>query len=266
MRVVKLALIVVILIAGFLLGWPARRFNKLAWRDRIACACHAMILRVIGVRVAVRGQVSGSRPLLVVANHLSYLDVSVLYSVFPFRFTPKSDIASWPGIATLCRAADAVFIDRRPEKLAESLGKVQQALANGHVVCLFPEATTGNGIHMLPFKSGFFSLAEQPAGGQELQVQPVAIVYTRIHRLPIASYQWPAIAWYGDMEFLPHLWELLKLGHIDVEVVLLSPATLKEHGDRKRLAAHCERAIAEAIETTKANAFPAVKGAWGAGK
>lgn len=249
-----------------MLAWGAKRSKKLIWRDRIACACHALILRVIGVKLTVRGQVTALRPLLVVTNHVSYLDVSVLYSLFPFRFTPKSDIASWPGIGVLCRVVDTIFIDRRPEKLSESLAKVQQSLASGQAVCLFPEATTGNGIHMLPFKSGFFSLADKPIHGQELQVQPVAIAYTRIHRLPIASYQWPEIAWYGDMELLPHLWGLLKLGNIDVEVIFLSPVTLKEHGDRKRLAAHCEQVIAEAIETARIHAFPPLKAAHGTSK
>lgn len=256
-RGIKLLLMILCFGVSFLMAWVAKRAGKSALRDRISCRCHAAVLRIAGVRLAVHGAPDASRPLLMVTNHLSYLDIPVLGSVFPFRFTPKQEIASWPGIAALCRVTDAIFVDRRPEKLSPSAEAVQNALAKGEVVCLFPEATTGNGVRTLPFRSGFFALAETGIGGQELVVQPAAIAYTHIRRLPVDSSQWPDIAWYGDMELLPHLWKLLGLGRIDASLIFLPPARIKDYGDRKRLAAHCEQAIGAAIEESRGKSLAA---------
>lgn len=254
-RAVKFFLLVICIGLCLAAAWICKRAGKLAWRDKIAGAGYAMMLRIIDIRLAVRGNVSEARPLLVVTNHLSYLDIMLLGSVFPFRFVAKQEIASWPGIAACCRVTDTIFVDRRPEKLPQAALAIQRALAKGEAVCLFPEATTGTGIRVLPFKSSFFAMAETPIDGRELTVQPVAIAYTHIRGLPIDSGQWPDIAWYGDMELLPHLWTLLNLGRINAELVFLPTVTLKEHGDRKLLAQYCEQTIADAIRSSRGKAM-----------
>lgn len=253
-RVLKLFLLLLCIGVSFILIWIAKRAGRLDWRDEISCRCYRAMLRIVGVRVTVRGRLDAARPLLAVSNHLSYLDIALLGSAFPFRFVAKQEIASWPGIGACCRVTDAIFIDRKPEKLPQSALAIQRALARGEAVSLFPEATTGNGIRMLPFKSSFFALAETPIDGRELTVQPIAVAYTRIHRLPIDSSQWPGLAWYGDMELVPHLWTFLNTGRIDADLIFLPPATIKQHGDRKRLAQHCEQAIAEAIRAAREKA------------
>jgi len=226
--------------------WLAKKWGKIRWRDGMVRFCYAGILFIIGIRLRITGCLEKIRPLLLVTNHLSYLDICVLGVAAPVRFAPKSEIAAWPIVGRICRVCDAIFIDRRPEKIKEMTGAVQAVLGRGELVCLFPEGTTGNGLHLLPFKSGFFSLAEEKIDGRELTVQPAAIIYTRIRRLPIDTTQWPLIAWYGDMELFPHLWRLLKMGSINAELVFLPPVTASQCGDRKQLASYCHQAIAEA--------------------
>jgi len=226
-------------------AWLVKLLRKPDIRDRVVCLCYGGILRIVGVRLRVTGALAQGRPLLLVSNHLSYLDIVLLGRMHAVRFTPKSEIGGWPVIGGICRLCDAVFIDRRPEKFMQVRQSVQAVLESGAVVSIFPESTTGNGLHLLPFKSAFFSLAE--GMGHALHVQPAAITYTRIRHLPIDRAQWPQIAWYGDMELVPHLWQLLTLGPIDARLAFLPPVTLAECGDRKALAAHCHRAIAEAI-------------------
>lgn len=247
LRALKAVLLVKWVLLCFLAGWVVLKLKKPALRDRIARACYRGMLRIIGVHVAVSGEMAPARPLLVVSNHVSYLDVPVLGSVFPFRFTPKLEISRWPGIASLCAATGALYIDRKPSAIGKNMEKLRAALAGGEVVSVFPEATTSAGVRMLPFKTSFFDLAE---GG--VWVQPVAIAYSRIRRLPIDSGQWPLIAWYGDMDLVPHLWTLLGLGRIDVRVTFLPPETIGAHGgDRKRLAARCEQVISEVIQANR---------------
>ncbi len=248
-RILKLILLCLWIFLCFCPGWVAGRFGKTALRDRLARLCYAGILKIIGVHVSVRGQVSPARPLLLVANHISYLDIFVLGSAFPFRFTPKSEVAAWPGIGALSRATGAVFVDRRPEKMKQSVNDIRATLASGDVVCLFPEATTSNGVTLKPFKSGMFQLAADE--GQATMIQPAAIVYTRLRRLPIDHGQWPLIAWYGDMDLAPHLWELLGLGRIDVELIFLPVVSTQEHPDRKAIAARCQKDIWDAVESVR---------------
>jgi len=251
LRVVKLAAVVLWIALCSLLAFFCIQFKKLSWRDRISCVCYRGLLRIVGLRLMVQGDVSAARPLLIVSNHVSYLDVVILGSVFPFRFTPKQEIAKWPAIGGICRLTGCVFVDRHVRGIQTSMQEVRAALQRGDVISLFPESTTGNGIEIGIFKPAFFHLADQPLGDAELTIQPAAISYTHVGGLPIDSCQWPMVAWYGDMVLVPHLWELLKLGRIRATLVFLPPASLHQYGDRKGLAAHCRNVISEAIQASR---------------
>lgn len=231
--------------------WLVKKLKKTRWQEVLVCVCYKGILQIMGLHVRLKGAMSDTRPLLLVTNHLSYLDVVVLGSQVPVRFAPKIEIAHWPVIGWICRLCDAVFIDRNPRKTDDAKQVLRSALGRGEVVCLFPESTTGTGMHLQTFRSSLFSLAEAPIGEHMLSVQPAAIIYTCLSRLPIDSTQWPVIAWYGDMELIPHVWNLLKQGRLDAELVFLPQVTLADHPDRKLLAAHCQKAVAEEIQRAR---------------
>lgn len=235
-----------------------RRMAGAPLRGRIIMQCYRGILRIIGLHVRQRGELTCDRPLVVMANHISYLDIVVLGSRLPVRFTPKADIARWPAIGTICRLCGDIFVDRRPEKIREARAAIHQALGQGEAVCLFPEGTTGNGLHLLPFKSGIFSLAGEEIEGRVTVVQPVAVAYTKLWRLPIDKAQWPMLAWYGDMQLLPHLWNVLTLGRIDAELVVL-PAYLPGAGvGRRELATACHREIGNSLLEVRQREKPAI--------
>jgi len=203
---------------------------------------------VIGVELTISGKIDSARPLLLVSNHVSYLDIPILASSAPICFTPKSDISGWPVIGTIAKLSGSVFIDRRPDKMVEMKQAIHTALVANRIVLLFPEATTGNGVHMEPFKSGFFSLAEEEINGQPLTVQPACIAYTHVCGLPITTAEWPHVAWYSDMVLAPHAWELLKLGPIRAELTFLPPVTLPSLGDRKKLSSYCQSVIRKQLD------------------
>lgn len=287
--IVKSLLLILWIFFSTCLLWLVKKTGKKKWRDRFCNFAFAVICVIIGIRVKVEGEVAGARPLLLVSNHISYLDILILGWKTTARFTPKNDIAKWPVISTVCRLLDCVFIDRANGSIKEVRGKIYNGLAAGEVISLFPEGTTGNGRRILPFKSSLFSIAEEKInmkplpepplaakakvseGGKcswcaaislskvrglffkpapkplpdneeeikELFIQPAIISYISIGCLPIDSSQWPAIAWYGDMLLLPHVWQMLKLGRIDARLTLLPPVTISQFGDRKQLAAYC---------------------------
>ena len=74
-------------------------------------------------------------------------------------------------------------------------------------------------------------------------MQPVSIAYAGLHGIPMGRENRPFFAWYGDMELVPHLWECLRMGPIDVAVEFHKPTTIDEAGGRKGLAAYCEAVV-----------------------
>lgn len=240
MRIFSSFLLILWVIGWFPLVAAAYFCKKKKLRgEMVKCVCRGM-LRLMGVQVNQLGALHAGRPLLVVSNHLSYLDILVLASAMDCRFVPKKEIARWPVISSICTLLDVVYIDRRPGKIHEGNQAIAAMLAAGEVVVLFPEATTGNGRHLLPFKPAFFE------AGQGVTLQPVAIAYRKIRGLPIDYGQWPLIAWYGEMLLLPHWWKLLSLGCIEVDLHFLPP--LESQGvDRKTLALQTHAMIEQAL-------------------
>ncbi len=248
---IKLVLLLAWLAFGMIPLFIAYKLKKYHVRDWVMSVGSSVILKILGIRVHVTGSPAEIRPLLLVSNHITYLDIWVLNSKAYVHFTPKIEISKWPFIRSITNMSGSVYVERQASRISDGRTKLAAALAKGEMICLFPEATTGNGLRVLPYKSSFFSLTEEPIDGKELTVQPIAITYSYIRGLPVDTTQWPNIAWYGDMELMPHLWNLLKMTPIDAELVFLSPTTLALHGDRKKLAAHCQKLTEEAIETLR---------------
>jgi 1-acyl-sn-glycerol-3-phosphate acyltransferase len=240
LRIIPLFLLVMWLVVWLPPVALAYAFKKKKLRGRMVKFVCKGLLRILGVQLKIIGEPSNERPLLMVSNHISYLDIWILASAVDCRFVPKSEIAQWPVIGLICRILDVVFIDRSTGKIMQGNQAIASALAQGEIVALFPEATTGDGKHMLPFKPAFFESAQGAA------IQPAAIAYRKIRGLPIDYGQWPLIAWYGDMSLLPHLWKLLSLGKIEAELHFLP---LMEHSGegRKQLALQAQSAIEAAL-------------------
>lgn len=238
--------------------WFSYLLKKYVWRDRFMRIASRGILKISGIQLTVSGALSAARPLLVVSNHISYMDILILSSQEPLHFTPKSEIAKWPLIGYICKITGCVFVERKPGKVKEMAVRMRQKLESGEVISLFPESTTGGGVHVLPFKSSFFSLAEETFVGGTLQVQPLALTYTGASNLPMDLRLWHQVAWIGDMELVPHLWEFLSLSPVKAELHFLPPVTLAQYGNRKALAAGCQSLIEEEIEIIRAKSYAPV--------
>ena len=102
---------------------------------------------------------------------------------------------------------------------------------------------------MLPFKSALFSLAEIGRDGGPITVQPVSIAYTHLDGIPLGRHMRPFVAWYGDMDLLPHLWALLGLGRLTVHVDFHAPVTIADFASRKEMADYCQRVVGGGVLT-----------------
>src|SRR5262245_28039014 len=212
-------------------------------------AYHRLVCRILGIRVAAQGQLAMARPLLIVGNHTSYLDIEVLGSVVPGSFVAKAEIARWPFFGWLAKLQRSVFIERRSSKTREHKDEIEKRLLDGDVLILFPEGTSNDGNRLLPFRSALFSVAERRIEGEALVVQPVSLAYTRLDGMPMGRSFRPFFAWYGDMELPPHLWRMLGLGVVTAEVIFHEPVTIDRFGTRKALAEECWRVVSEGVAT-----------------
>ncbi|NJM33857.1 MAG: 1-acyl-sn-glycerol-3-phosphate acyltransferase [Rhodomicrobium sp.] len=213
---------------------------KLPAARYLPCWYHKMVCRLLGIRVHLSGGPVAPGPMLIVSNHISWLDIPVLSSIAPLSFVAKQEVSTWPFISWLAKLQRSVFIDRtKRTSVAETRNRIMGRLRAGERVVLFAEGTSSDGNQVLPFKSPLFAAVEpDEKNGDGYSLQTCAIVYTHIHGLPMNRQQRPVIAWYGDMDMLGHAWGVLKGGPLDVHVRLGEPVSLSSVGDRKKLAAH----------------------------
>ena len=120
--------------------------------------------------------------------------------------------------------------------------KIFKLLSDGKKLLLFPEGTTSDGNRVLPFKSSLFSALEN----QDFIVQPLIIIYSNLNGIPINRWLRPMIAWYGDMELMPHLSVLKNIKSIHAKIIYLKPVNTINFANRKELSIHLEQQIYEA--------------------
>ncbi|MBC7950686.1 MAG: 1-acyl-sn-glycerol-3-phosphate acyltransferase [Rhodospirillaceae bacterium] len=215
-------------------------------------AYFALVTRILGFHVVRRGvPTATAKPVLFIANHASYLDIIVLGSLLEANFVAKSEVAGWPGFGFLSRIAQTVFVDRKRGATHKERDALSTRLAAGDSLILFPEGTSNDGNRVLPFKSSLFAVAQmRGADGAILPVQPISVAYTRLDGHPMCRAFRPFYAWYGDMTLAGHLFALLGLGQLTVEVVFHPPVTIADFRDRKALANHCHDVIANTVVAT----------------
>ena len=225
----------------------AMLFRLKGVQRRLPLWWHRIAIRLVGIRVHVHGGATPARPLLLIANHVSWLDIMVLGSVMELSFISKSEVATWPIFGWFAKLQRSVFVEReRRSKTGAVATQIADRMAEGDVLVLFGEGTSSNGIHVLPFRPalvGAAAKAAQAAGGGGAMIQPVALNYTELHGVPVGRFHKPRIAWYGDMDMPSHLWWVLKHGDIDVDVVFGDPLPFVEGTDRKRTTKAAEDAV-----------------------
>jgi 1-acyl-sn-glycerol-3-phosphate acyltransferase len=197
------------------------------------------LLRILNVTVRVRGEletVNGN--VLLVANHISWLDIFVLNARLPVRFVAKAEIARWPVLSRMIRGAGTVFIERERRRDAHRVTRdMADILANGDVVAIFPEGTTTHGHEVLPFKSSLL----QPIIEARGHVQPVAIRY----RTPDGAIAM-APTYVGDTSLATSFFAVCAERALEVELTVAAALPARDV-DRRALARAAEATIRKAL-------------------
>ena len=236
--------IVVVTLSLLPLQWLAVRMN---WpmRRRIPTFYHGVVCRILGVRITTAGRRTDARPLLIVANHTSWLDISVITAVAPVVFVAKREVATWPIFGLLARLQRSVFVDRtRRHKTRDVNNEIAQRLADGDPVLLFGEGTSSDGNRVLAFRTALIDSARDAIAEarhvKQVWIQPLSVAYTAMLGLPLGRQSRGNVAWYGGAPLWPHLRRLVARGAVDVVVSWGEPIAYDEFSDRKTVARRLE--------------------------
>ena len=160
------------------------------------------ILARLAIKLVVRGQPPLIGPMLLVANHISWLDIAVMHAARHCRFVSKDDVQHWPVVGTLASAAGTLYIARESRRDAmRVVHQMADSLKGGDILAVFPEGTTGDGTHVLPFHANLL----QAAISAQVPVQPVGLQFVDGASGQVSL----APCYVGDDTLLQSLWRTL---------------------------------------------------------
>ncbi len=197
------------------------------------------LLRLLNVTVRIRGEPLQQGPLLVVLNHVSWLDILVMLAAQPVSFVSKAEVRHWPLIGWLATQVGTLFIERSSRKDAmRVVHHMADALRAGGIVAVFPEGTTSDGSGVLPFHANLL----QSAISCHAPVQPVALRFLEADgRLCLSA------AYIGDDTLLASVWRMLRAAPVTASLEFM-PAMSTQGWERRALAAHLQQMIEQRLQ------------------
>lgn len=209
-------------------------------REQVIRDWSAQVLRILNVRLVATGVLptADARAVLIVANHISWLDIWAINTVRVVRFVAKSEVRSWPVIGWLSEKVGVIFIERaRRHDTSRVSSAGAEALRGGDCLCVFPEATTSDGTYLHPFRSSLL----QSAVDAGVPVWPVAICYPRADGTPNT-----AVAYSGNTTMAQSMHAILGQREIIVHLTFAPPIS-SEGRDRRELAQAAETVISSLV-------------------
>lgn len=200
-------------------------------------------LNILGVELQAEGRAQAG-PKLLVANHVSWLDIAAVHAVIPeARFVSKAAVRDWPLLGTMVASAGTLYLERSSKR--DALRVVHQAadaLRAGDTVAFFPEGTTGPGPELLPFHGNLL----QSAIATETPVQPLLL---RWHE-PGQRFS-PAAQFIGQMTLVQSLWRIVRARGLKVQVQLLPLRATGHDEERRVVSEQLRQRIAAALEAAR---------------
>lgn len=193
-----------------------------------------------------------SRNRLLVANHVSWLDIFVLNAIHPARFVAKAEIRGWPLIGSLVAGVGTLFIERSLRRDAHRISRAMaDAMREGDLVAVFPEGTTSEGRSVRHFHASLL----QPVVDTHGAVLPVAIAY----RTPEGALS-DAVTFVGNTTFVQSFWRIIGTRRIYAEVHFLPEIPAGADARRRDLATAAETAIRTALANAAGESGPRTAG------
>jgi len=236
---IKIPLILCHILYGFLYSLyilyisekPKKKFIK-SWSKKL--------LKILKINLIVNPNIEkilSENNYLIVSNHISWLDIFLINSIYPVTFLSKASVSKWPLIGPLTKSANTIYIDRKKMSAIKiTKNKIEFYLNHIGSVYFFPEGTATDGSYILPFKSNFF----QTAINSKVNILPITIKYSYQKKFTSAP------SYFGDMSLLQSTFNLIKLDNIEANLNI-SPQ-IKSTSDRKELARKAYDAIVKFLD------------------
>jgi 1-acyl-sn-glycerol-3-phosphate acyltransferase len=208
---------------------------------RILKVWSRQLLDILNIGIRTDGQLPapGAGGCMIVANHVSWLDIFVLNAIYPSRFIAKADVRNWPLIGWLCKRGDTIFIERDLRRHAAPVNQhIGALLKQGDCVGLFPEGTTTDGKQVGHFHSALI----QPAINAGAMLYPVALRYQDDTGRP-----GDAAAFIGDTTLVQSIWRILRCRHLDASLAF-TPGLPAANANRRMLARTAQETVAQALQ------------------
>jgi 1-acyl-sn-glycerol-3-phosphate acyltransferase len=227
------------------LQWLLDRLGLPGWGTigvnyyRALCAVMRIHVRVVGAPVC-------DRAVLFISNHVSWADILVIGSITSIAYVSKSEIAKWPLVGIAARLQRTVFVDRsRRQQTGDAITEIIALLAGGTSVVLFAEGTSSDGNRVLPFRSALVGAVKEASAraAHGILIQPMSVCYTGLNGIPMGRQHRPTVAWYGDLDFMPHIREFIARGAVDAVVSYGEPIVADGTTDRKAMTKSLEDAV-----------------------
>lgn len=219
----------------------------------IAVNYYRALCTVLRIRVRVVGEPVRDRAVLFVSNHVSWADILAIGSITPIAYVSKSEIAGWPMVGPAAKAQRTVFVDRsRRHQTGDAIAEIVKRLASGTSVVLFAEGTSSDGNRVLPFRSALVGAVKEASARAEsgILIQPMSICYTGLNGIPMGRQHRPTVAWYGDLDFMPHIKAFIARGAVDAVVSYGEPVAADGSADRKAMTRSLEGAVRKITSDT----------------
>jgi len=210
-----------------------QRMSRVQWWS-------AKFLRLLGITLTAEGTPAPGAKLLV-ANHISWLDILAINAVVPARFVSKSEVRHWPVVGRLVSAAGTLYIERaRARDAMRVVHQMAEALRAGDTLAIFPEGTTTDGHSLLPFHANLL----QAAIATKTPVQPVALRFSDAARRVS-----PAVAYIGDTSLMQSAIMVVLAEKLTAHVHLLDAEPTK-NVDRRAAAQRARESIAQRLNAS----------------
>ncbi|MBO6524402.1 MAG: 1-acyl-sn-glycerol-3-phosphate acyltransferase [Balneolaceae bacterium] len=213
--------------------------DKLGWSAKFRKKWGVATLKILGIKTKVVGE-PPKPPFFLVSNHLSYVDVWVLFSQLNCTFIAKSEVREWPVIGFVLATSGMLFVDReRRRDVTRVNDEISNHLTDSQGVVLFPEGTTSMGAEVLAFKSSLF---QYPAV-EELPVHCVSISYSAPQDAPSAH---KTVCWWDDTPFFKHIFYLFVMKECSATVTFSEETIV--NSNRKILAQSAHKIIERSFD------------------
>jgi len=212
----------------------------------VAVNYYRALCSVLRIRVRVVGEPVRDRSVLFVSNHVSWADILAIGSIAPIAFISKSEVGHWPMVGVAARSVRTVFVDRsRRQQTGDAIAEIVERLASGTSVVLFAEGTSSDGNRVLPFRSALVGAVKEASARSEsgILIQPMSIGYTGLNGIPMGRQHRPLVAWYGDLDFMPHIKAFIARGAVDAVISYGEAFAADGSTDRKAMTKSLEGTV-----------------------